>query len=103
MKIKFFLISTLIFLFSCKSLDDASKVLKNEKVRTTDEFLIKKREPLILPPDFKEMPKPNSIEKKKDLSEKDKIKKILNVSESKDNNKNNTSTERSILDKIKSE
>ena len=101
MKTKIFLISTLIFLIGCKTLDDASKVLKNEKVRTTDEFLIEKRDPLILPPDFKEMPKPNSIEKKKDLSEKDKIKKILKAPESTDNTKSNSSTESSILEKIK--
>ena len=36
MKIKILLIFTLIFLIGCNSLDDASKVLKNEKVRTTD-------------------------------------------------------------------
>ena len=101
MKIKIFLYSILILLLGCNSLDDASKVFKNEKIRTTDEFLIKKRDPLILPPDFKEMPTPNSIKKKKDLSEKDKIRKILKVPESTDSVNNNTSTEDSILDKIR--
>ena len=101
MKIKIFLLSMFIFLLGCNSLEDASKVFKNEKVRTTDEFLIKKRDPLILPPDFKEMPTPNSVRKKKDLSEKDKIKKILKAPESTDNTKSNSSTESSILEKIK--
>ena len=41
----------LIFIFcglrllqACQSMEEAGKVLRNEKVRTTDEFLIKKRE-----------------------------------------------------------
>ena len=32
-----------LMLPSCQSFDEASKVLKNEKVKTTDEFLVKKR------------------------------------------------------------
>ena len=40
---KFLVIFPLIMLITaCTSLDDAGKVLRNEKVRTTDEFLIKK-------------------------------------------------------------
>ena len=101
MKIKIFLYSILILLLGCNSLDDASKVFKNEKIRTTDEFLIKKRDPLVLPPDFKEMPTPYGTKKKRDLSEKDKIKKILKAPKSTDSVNNNTSTEKSILDKIR--
>ena len=52
------------FLHSCGSLSDASKVLKNEKIKNTDEFLVKKRDELSLPPDFRTMPTPNSITKK---------------------------------------
>ena len=36
----------ILFLYSCGSFSDGVKVLKNEKIRTTDEFLVKKREPL---------------------------------------------------------
>ena len=57
---------------------DAGKVLRNEKTKTTDEFLVKKREPLVLPPDYNEIPKPGSIEEKQ-KNEKDKIKEILKV------------------------
>ena len=53
------------FLLSCASFDEAGKVLKNEKIKTTDEFLVKKRDPLILPPDFKNVPKPGSTDSKK--------------------------------------
>ena len=54
---KFKYIFPILFLISaCGGLSDAKKVLKNEKVITTDEFLVKKKEPLILPPEFDKLP-----------------------------------------------
>ena len=41
---------------SCGSMSEAGKVLRNEKVKTTDEFLVKKRQPLVLPPDYDTLP-----------------------------------------------
>ena len=58
MKIKYLLL--FIFLVSCGSLSEAGKALRNEKTRTTDEFLIEKRGPLSLPPKMGELPKPRS-------------------------------------------
>ena len=49
-----------LFLISCAAAEDAKKVFKNEKVKTTDEFLVKKKQPLELPPDYSNIPKPNS-------------------------------------------
>ena len=46
------LLTVLILLTSCTSLSDAGKVLRNEKIKTTDEFLVKKRKPLVLPTDY---------------------------------------------------
>lgn len=87
---------------ACTSLDDAGKVLRNEKVRTTDEFLIKKREPLVLPPDFNELPEPGSISNKNRLEEKEKIKKILKANEEIDSSKSTSSNiEESILEKVR--
>ena len=40
-------------LLSCASFQEAGKVLRNEKIKSTDEFLVKKKEPLVLPPDFR--------------------------------------------------
>lgn len=59
MKIKYLLL--FIFLVSCGAFSEAGKALRNEKTRTTDEFLIEKRGPLSLPPKMGELPKPNSI------------------------------------------
>ena len=33
---------------------------RNEKIKNTDEFLIKKKEPLTQPPDFDKIPEPGS-------------------------------------------
>ena len=51
-------------MISCAAAEDAKKVFKNEKVKTTDEFLVKKKQPLELPPDYSNIPKPNSLEEK---------------------------------------
>ena len=58
MKIKYLLL--FILLVSCGTFSEAGKALRNEKTRTTDEFLIEKRGPLSLPPKMGELPKPNS-------------------------------------------
>ena len=46
------------------------------KKNTTDEFLVKKRNPLVIPPNFEEVPEPGSLKEKKE-NEEEKIKKIL--------------------------
>ena len=96
MKINIILIC-LIVLTSC---GDAAKILRNEKITNTDEFLVKKKQPLIIPPDINIIPEPKSI-KEKDKKDEEKIKAILKKSRSNNINKNsNSSVEKSILDKI---
>ncbi len=93
-------LSVILLISACSSFQDAGKVLRNEKIKTTDEFLVKKRNPLVLPPNYEEMPKPGSINKKEE-SQKEKIKKILKVQEEENNNSKSTSAEESILKKIR--
>ena len=69
------ILTLMIILYSCSGLSDAGKVLRNEKTRTTDEFLVKKRDPLILPPDYKKLPEPDTLNK----SQKDNTNKIENI------------------------
>ena len=66
-------------LVSCSNLQEAGKVLRNEKTKTTDEFLVKKKQPLELPPQFDKIPEPDTIKnnRKNPISEDEKIKKIL--------------------------
>lgn len=95
------LIFFLFFLTSCAGLKEAGKVLRNEKVLTTDEFLVKKKEPLIMPPDLDKIPEPHSIKKRKENDE-EKIKSILKMPQTSNNkNDNSSSTQDSILNKIR--
>ena len=92
----------LLFLLSCNSLQEAGKVLRNEKTNTTDEFLVKKKEPLIMPPDLNEVPEPDTIKTKKEKNDEEKIKEIFKMPKSESTNiKSNSSTEDLIIDKIR--
>tara|TARA_B100000586_G_C20109699_1_gene429225 strand:- start:2230 stop:2547 length:318 start_codon:yes stop_codon:yes gene_type:complete len=64
----FFLLSILIFLNSCGGWSNFKKAISGEKVVTTDEFLIKKKDPLVLPPEYEKLPLPNSKNKKANRS-----------------------------------
>jgi len=74
--------------------------LRNEKIKTTDEFLVKKRKPLILPPDYNEIPEPGTKTENK-INENEKIKKMLKSTEKNNIKNNSSSTEQSILNKIR--
>ena len=93
-----FLIIFLI-LYSCNSLSEVGSVLRNEKIRTTDEFLVKKRAPLVIPPEIEKIPEPGSKEVKKN-DEKDKIRKILKADDTEGEN-TSSSVEDSILNQIR--
>jgi len=101
MKKIIFIMGVYFILASCSGFQDAAKVLRNEKIKTTDEFLVKKKEPLVLPPDFNEIPEPGTIFKNKTLEDKDRIKKILKSQEKNNSNENSSSTENSIIEKIR--
>ncbi len=91
----------LLLLNGCTSLKEAGKVLRNEKTNSTDEFLVKKRNPLVLPPNFEDVPKPGSINKKSQ-NEKEKIKKILNAPKTEEPfTGKSSSVEESILKRIR--
>ena len=101
MKITKYFLIFLIFLNSCGSMKEAGQVLRNEKIKTTDEFLVKKKQPLVLPPDFEKIPEPGSI-KDQNIDEKDQIKKILKVpKEGKSSINKSKSVEKSIIEKIR--
>ena len=94
------IILILITLVSCGSVEEAGKVLRNEKIKTTDEFLVKKRKPLVLPPDYNEIPEPGTKTENK-INENEKIKKMLKSTEKNNIKNNSSSTEQSILNKIR--
>ncbi len=85
---------TLAFIFLNTTLTscggEVGKVLRNEKVNTTDAFLIKKRDPLTQPPDFDKIPTPKSLSQKS--KEKNELESILNLPDEKDTAKESSST-----------
>tara|TARA_B100000780_G_scaffold275840_2_gene243285 strand:- start:241 stop:561 length:321 start_codon:yes stop_codon:yes gene_type:complete len=91
-----------IILNNCSSLREAGKVLRNEKTISGDEFLIEKKDPLTLPPDFKKIPEPGSIKNKAE-SNQNSFEKILKStkSETQRNQTQSSSVEESILNQIK--
>ena len=54
----FFLVISLLFLCSCQGVKDA---LSGKKYENSDEFLVIKKNPLILPPDFNQLPTPKDV------------------------------------------
>ena len=60
--LKFFLLIILsFFLISCgNNWSEFKKTMSGQKVTNTDEFLIQKKDPLILPPEFEKLPLPNT-------------------------------------------
>ena len=94
----------LLFLYSCGSVGEALQGKKRSD--QGDEFLIDKKNPLAMPPDFDKLPKPGeaNIKSTKDIdSEKSNIKNLIKNSndESISNTGDSTSIENSILKKIK--
>ena len=65
----FFLLSILIFLNSCGGgWSNFKKTMTGEKVTNTDEFLIKKKDPLVLPPEYEKLPLPKRNNNKESQS-----------------------------------
>ena len=98
---KFILFNILLFLTSCGTVKDG---FMNQKKNNTDEFLVEKKSPLVIPPDFNELPIPKEKEEKTD-TKKNEFKTLIskeNIENKTDNNKNvNKNLEESLLDKIK--
>ena len=105
---KFFKISKLLILllliYSCGSVGEALQGKKRSE--QGDEFLINKKNPLVMPPDFDKLPKPGeaNIKSTKDIeSDQSNIKNLLKNSDDKiiSDTDESTSIESSILKKIK--
>jgi PBP1b-binding outer membrane lipoprotein LpoB len=96
------LLSGIFILNGCSSFSEVGTILRNEKVKTTDEFLIKKNEPLTQPPDYETIPEPGSMESKAERQESS-IEQILKTKPSKESQTitQSSSTEESVLNKIK--
>ena len=87
------------FVTACGSMDSVKRGLTGGKEKSTDEFFIKKKDPLILPPDYGNLPTPDE---KIIASEEKFIFEEIVENSSEDNTSASGSVENSILRKIRS-
>jgi len=102
MKKFFFLLILFSFLTGCQSTKDA---LTLKKKNTSDEFLVEKKSPLVLPPSYGELPVPSDNNDKISKEKENEIQLTLNKEKLKINetieNSKPSSLEKSIIEKIK--
>ena len=75
-KFNFYLVIFSIFLTSCQSIKDG---LSGKKTENSDEFLVKKKNPLVMPPKFMELPKPEEETFEREISAIDETNNIENI------------------------
>ena len=97
---KFYIvISIAIILSSCGTIRDG---FSNQKKNNSDEFLVEKKSPLVMPPDYNELPIPNEEKVEKETND---IKSLISKSKQdeidENSDKKSSSFEGSILKKIK--
>ena len=100
--LKIFLFLNLILLIS--NCGTAKKAFTNQKKNSTDEFLVEKKSPLVMPPNFNDLPVPSQNKEKSEMNQ-NKIKDLVTKNETENSEvntsvENNTSIEQSILKKI---
>ena len=99
----FLLLFFLLILNSCGTIKEG---FSNQKKNSSDEFLVEKKSPLVMPPEFDELPMPNSeIEEDSSLnadSSKNIEKLITNGAEIDSSLEQNKNFENLIIDQIKS-
>jgi len=88
------------------SWEDVKKGLGGAKRTSTDEFLVRKKEPLVMPPKWKNLPEPGGVMKSDDeVREATDIEELIKLGKNKESSTNyeqgNGSLEESILKKIK--
>jgi len=105
-KNKLTLILIILFSFSlyaCQTVKEA--VGGKKRSEQSDEFLVQKKNPLVMPPDYEKLPTPGSKEVSPEtFSDDNEVKNILNIQESdtsgSNNNDNSSDLESSIIEKI---
>ena len=94
----FIFINLILFVNSCGTIKEG---FSNQKKNNSDEFLVEKKSPLVMPPDYNDLPIPEE-NKNQSNSDENKIKNLVSISE--DNTKKsgdlNQSFEKSLLEKI---
>ena len=91
----------LVFFVTISSCGTVKKAFTNQKKNSSDEFLVEKKAPLTMPPDYNELPKPKeNIEEDRPINS---IKKLIVEDEVNENDisSENLNLEETLLKKIK--
>ena len=100
----FFLLNILIFFSSCGTVKDA---FSNQKKNSSDEFLVEKKSPLVMPPNYDDLPVPQTSKNdSQKINKTNKIQDLITTNENKNTDNLNDNTqgdtiEKSLLEKIK--
>ena len=96
----FILISSFLIFYSCGTIKEG---FTNQKKNSSDEFLVEKKSPLVMPPEFTELPIPKTQNDKVEIKENN-IKNLISKQKTDDNsNVSSPDLEGSILGKIKTD
>ncbi len=103
LKIIFFIILFGSFFYSCTTL---KKGFESQRKNSTDEFLVEKKQPLVMPPDFEKLPIPDQNLTDNQQENINQIEELIVTDNTNNTNSNissdsNKKTENFILDKIK--
>ena len=100
-KKNFIFIFIFIFLSNCQGLKNFKKAMTGQKINTTDEFLIKKKDPLILPPQYDKLPLPKSSDFEE--KEENRVESILKTGKNSEIKKSSStsSLEKKILEELR--
>ena len=96
----FIIINFLLLLLSCSVVKEG---FENPKKKSSDEFLVEKKSPLVMPPEFNKLPVPENNEQDSNSDQKT-IKDLLNENGDQSsviNDSSNESLEKTLLKKIK--
>ena len=100
-KISTYLLVILIGMSGCQKLKDGLE--GNKKVKSAEEFLINKKSPLVMPPDYSKLPLPENNSNQNEKTHDFDLKKVLekNSNNQKNKTQTNQSFQKSIIEKIK--
>ena len=90
-------LSMVILLSGCSTI---KKGFQPDK-RSGEEFLVEKKSPLVMPPDFEKMPEPKDENENKEINQNSLKKLIQNNDSSENNSASSKDFEKSLLNKIK--
>ena len=100
-KISSILLFAIVF-FTFQSCQTVKEGFTSQKKKSTDEFLVEKKSPLVMPPEFNELPVPKSSENIQENETENNIENLISNNDTPENSEiQNENFENSIIKKIK--